>query len=186
MTDEKRRLKAEEERQKQLMHQEKQTQSAPGANKQQYVGHRKIPPAVLTPFRDPREIPATFGSPRHPTDGQSIYLDVETEEEQEQLSLVSADEDYCLEAHASTSTNIEEPESSAGGNLTYMGELMAAFPLDPMLAKTLIASAELHCSNETISIVAMLSIDNIFQNDYFQKDAQKEAQKTFYHPDGDH
>lgn len=43
------------------------------------------------------------------------------------------------------------------GELTELGSLMAEFPLDPQLAKMLIASAELNCSNEILSITAMLS-----------------------------
>uniref|UniRef100_A0A914WL74 RNA helicase n=1 Tax=Plectus sambesii TaxID=2011161 RepID=A0A914WL74_9BILA len=43
------------------------------------------------------------------------------------------------------------------GELTQLGSLMAEFPLDPQLAKMLIASTELNCSNEILSITAMLS-----------------------------
>jgi pre-mRNA-splicing factor ATP-dependent RNA helicase DHX15/PRP43 len=43
-----------------------------------------------------------------------------------------------------------------------IGEVMAEFPLDPQLAKMLIASCEFNCSNEILSIVAMLSVPNPF------------------------
>ncbi|XP_022172233.1 pre-mRNA-splicing factor ATP-dependent RNA helicase DHX15 isoform X2 [Myzus persicae] len=43
------------------------------------------------------------------------------------------------------------------GNLTDLGNIMAEFPLDPQLAKMLIASCSLSCSNEILSITAMLS-----------------------------
>jgi pre-mRNA-splicing factor ATP-dependent RNA helicase DHX15/PRP43 len=43
------------------------------------------------------------------------------------------------------------------GNLTPLGEIMAEFPLDPQLAKMLISSPEFKCSNEILSIAAMLS-----------------------------
>ena len=43
------------------------------------------------------------------------------------------------------------------GELTNLGSIMAEFPLDPQLAKMLIASTDFNCSNETLSIVAMLS-----------------------------
>ena len=43
------------------------------------------------------------------------------------------------------------------GNLTDLGAIMAEFPLDPQLAKMLIASTEYNCSNEILSITAMLS-----------------------------
>uniref|UniRef100_A0A146M6F6 RNA helicase n=1 Tax=Lygus hesperus TaxID=30085 RepID=A0A146M6F6_LYGHE len=43
------------------------------------------------------------------------------------------------------------------GNLTDLGAVMAEFPLDPQLAKLLITSCTLNCSNEILSITAMLS-----------------------------
>jgi len=43
------------------------------------------------------------------------------------------------------------------GNLTELGAMMAEFPLDPQLSKLLIASTEYNCSNEILSITAMLS-----------------------------
>lgn len=51
------------------------------------------------------------------------------------------------------------------GNLTDLGAVMAEFPLDPQLAKMLIASCNHNCSNEILSITAMLSGENkIFLN----------------------
>lgn len=46
------------------------------------------------------------------------------------------------------------------GNLTDLGAVMAEFPLDPQLAKMLIASCNHNCSNEILSITAMLSGEN--------------------------
>ena len=43
------------------------------------------------------------------------------------------------------------------GDLTELGSIMAEFPLDPQLAKMVIASADYGCSNEVLSITAMLS-----------------------------
>ncbi|CAG8478414.1 12463_t:CDS:2 [Acaulospora colombiana] len=43
------------------------------------------------------------------------------------------------------------------GNLTAEGHLMAEFPLDPQLAKMLIESPKYKCSNEILSITALLS-----------------------------
>lgn len=52
------------------------------------------------------------------------------------------------------------------GNLTDLGSVMSEFPLDPQLAKMLIASCSHNCSNEILSITAMLSgeaFDSILQ-----------------------
>lgn len=41
---------------------------------------------------------------------------------------------------------------------TELGEIMSEFPLDPQLSKMLIVSPQLNCSNEILSICAMLSV----------------------------
>ncbi|KAE8008444.1 hypothetical protein FH972_004955 [Carpinus fangiana] len=46
------------------------------------------------------------------------------------------------------------------GELTKVGRRMAEFPLDPMLSKMIVASEKYECSDEIISIAAMLSIGN--------------------------
>jgi hypothetical protein len=43
------------------------------------------------------------------------------------------------------------------GELTELGSMMSEFPLDPQLAKMVIASTDHNCSNEILSITAMLS-----------------------------
>jgi pre-mRNA-splicing factor ATP-dependent RNA helicase DHX15/PRP43 len=72
------------------------------------------------------------------------------------------------------------------GNITEMGDTMAEFPLDPQLAKMLLASPTYNCSNEVLSIAAMLSIPNVFMR---PRDSAREAdacKAKFQHIDGDH
>ncbi|WFD18925.1 RNA helicase [Malassezia caprae] len=72
------------------------------------------------------------------------------------------------------------------GLLTRLGRKMADFPMDPPMAKMLIASVDLGCSEELLSIVAMLSIPNVF---YRPKDKQAQAdakRAKFFQPEGDH
>ncbi|GBG34409.1 ATP-dependent RNA helicase DHX8 [Hondaea fermentalgiana] len=72
------------------------------------------------------------------------------------------------------------------GLLTKMGRKMAAFPLDPILSKTLISSVELGCAEEVVTIVAMLSVENIFFRPK-EKQAQADQKKARFHqPEGDH
>ncbi|KAM7501144.1 hypothetical protein LguiB_000048 [Lonicera macranthoides] len=72
------------------------------------------------------------------------------------------------------------------GNLTKLGEIMSEFPLDPQMAKMLVVSAEFNCSNEILSISAMLSVPNCFVRPReAQKDAD-EAKARFGHIDGYH
>ncbi|XP_073345364.1 ATP-dependent RNA helicase DHX8-like [Pagrus major] len=72
------------------------------------------------------------------------------------------------------------------GLLTRLGRRMAEFPLEPMLCKMLIMSVHLGCSEEMLTIVSMLSVQNIF---YRPKDKQALAdqKKTkFFQLEGDH
>merc|ERR1719284_34722 len=48
------------------------------------------------------------------------------------------------------------------GLLTRLGRRMAEFPLDPMLCKILIMSVHLGCSDEILTIVSMLNVQNVF------------------------
>jgi HrpA-like RNA helicase len=72
------------------------------------------------------------------------------------------------------------------GLLTKLGRKMAEFPLEPQLSKMLLTSVDLGCSDEIITIVAMLTVQNVF---YRPKDKQTLADKMrskFYQPEGDH
>ncbi|AFR95911.1 pre-mRNA-splicing factor ATP-dependent RNA helicase DHX15/PRP43 [Cryptococcus neoformans C23] len=72
------------------------------------------------------------------------------------------------------------------GNLTPLGSIMAEFPLDPQLAKMLIVSPEFGCSNEILSLTAMLSVPNVFMRPASQRKEADLAKAQFTHPDGDH
>lgn len=72
------------------------------------------------------------------------------------------------------------------GNLTKLGEIMSEFPLDPQMAKMLVVSAEFNCSNEILSISAMLSVPNCFVRPREAQKAADEAKARFGHIDGDH
>ncbi|KAG5251936.1 pre-mRNA-splicing factor ATP-dependent RNA helicase [Salix suchowensis] len=72
------------------------------------------------------------------------------------------------------------------GNLTKLGEIMSEFPLDPQLSKMLVVSQEFNCSNEILSISAMLSVPNCFVRPREAHKAADEAKARFGHIDGDH
>ncbi|KAK9696948.1 hypothetical protein RND81_08G006300 [Saponaria officinalis] len=73
-----------------------------------------------------------------------------------------------------------------GGNLTKLGTIMSEFPLDPQMAKMLVVSPEFNCSNEILSISAMLSVPNCFLRPREAQEAADEAKARFGHIDGDH
>jgi len=72
------------------------------------------------------------------------------------------------------------------GNLTKLGQLMSEFPLDPQMSKMLVVSPEFNCSNEILSITAMLSVPNCFLRPRDAQKAADEAKARFSHIDGDH
>ncbi|XP_031497367.1 probable pre-mRNA-splicing factor ATP-dependent RNA helicase DEAH2 isoform X1 [Nymphaea colorata] len=72
------------------------------------------------------------------------------------------------------------------GNLTKLGEIMSEFPLDPQMSKMLVVSPEFNCSNEILSISAMLSVPNCFIRPRDAQKAADEAKARFGHTDGDH
>ncbi|KAJ9053268.1 DEAH-box ATP-dependent RNA helicase prp43 [Entomophthora muscae] len=72
------------------------------------------------------------------------------------------------------------------GDLTDQGHLLAEFPLDPQLGKMLIASPKYSCSNEILSITAMLSVPVVFVRPRDDRNRAEEAKAQFTHPDGDH
>ena len=60
------------------------------------------------------------------------------------------------------------------GLLTRLGRKMAEFPLDPPQSKMLIASVDLGCSEEILTIIGMLSAQNIF---YRPREKQAQVQR---------
>ncbi|KAL5638957.1 hypothetical protein ACGC1H_003356 [Rhizoctonia solani] len=72
------------------------------------------------------------------------------------------------------------------GELTPLGGIMAEFPLDPQLAKMLIVSPEFRCSNEILTIVAMLSVPNVWLRPNNQRKEADAAKALLTVPDGDH
>ncbi|KAF3767156.1 P-loop containing nucleoside triphosphate hydrolase protein [Cryphonectria parasitica EP155] len=72
------------------------------------------------------------------------------------------------------------------GLLTRLGRKMADFPVDPSLAKALVYSVDLGCSDEMLTIVSMLNIQTVF---YRPKEKQSQADQKkakFHDPHGDH
>ncbi|EOO03658.1 putative pre-mrna splicing factor atp-dependent rna helicase prp43 protein [Phaeoacremonium minimum UCRPA7] len=72
------------------------------------------------------------------------------------------------------------------GELTQLGSLASEFPLDPALAVMLISSPEFYCSNEMLSITALLSVPQIFVRPNSNRRRADEMKELFAHPEGDH
>ncbi|KAI0065225.1 P-loop containing nucleoside triphosphate hydrolase protein [Artomyces pyxidatus] len=72
------------------------------------------------------------------------------------------------------------------GNLTPLGSMMSEFPLDPQMSKMLIVSPEFQCSQEILTIVAMLSVPNVWLRPNNQRKEADAAKALLTVPDGDH
>ncbi|KAF8193767.1 P-loop containing nucleoside triphosphate hydrolase protein [Pholiota molesta] len=75
------------------------------------------------------------------------------------------------------------------GNLTPLGGMMAEFPLDPqVMAKLLIVSPEFKCSNEILTITAMMSVPNVWLRPpgATQRREADAAKALLTVPEGDH
>lgn len=72
------------------------------------------------------------------------------------------------------------------GALTQLGRNMVEFPLDPPLAKMLLAGAELGCSAELLTIVSMLSVPSAFFRPPDRAEESDAAREKFFVPESDH
>ena len=72
------------------------------------------------------------------------------------------------------------------GELTELGRQMSDLPIDPQLAKMIITSPDYGCSEEIMSIVACMSVPQIFMRPREAAKAADEAKAQFAHQDGDH
>jgi ATP-dependent RNA helicase DHX8/PRP22 len=77
---------------------------------------------------------------------------------------------------------------TADGDITATGELMSLFPLAPNLSRVMVASLDYGCSEEMLTIVAMLSAEDIFVTPHNKADIQKasKARESFHQLGGDH
>lgn len=72
------------------------------------------------------------------------------------------------------------------GLLTRLGRKMADFPMEPAMAKVLIASVEAGCAQEILTIVAMLSVQSIFYRPREKQNQADQKKAKFHDSHGDH
>lgn len=63
---------------------------------------------------------------------------------------------------------------------------MAEFPLEPTLSKVLIMSVHLGCADEMLTIVSMLSVQNVFYRPKDKAELADQKKAKFHQPEGDH
>jgi len=72
------------------------------------------------------------------------------------------------------------------GLLTRMGRKMAEFPMEPNLSKMLLTAVDLRCSDEIMTIVSMLSVQNVFYRPKDKQAMSDQKKARFHQPEGDH
>ncbi|KAG2023687.1 pre-mRNA splicing factor [Coprinopsis cinerea AmutBmut pab1-1] len=72
------------------------------------------------------------------------------------------------------------------GDLTPIGRKMSEFPMEPSMAKMLIASVEYKCSAEMLTIVSMLSVPSVFYRPKERMEEADAAREKFNVPESDH
>ncbi|NXG44950.1 DHX33 helicase, partial [Psilopogon haemacephalus] len=70
--------------------------------------------------------------------------------------------------------------------LTPLGRKMAAFPLEPKFSKTILLSPKFHCTEEILSIVALLSVDSVLHSPPARRDEVQAVRRKFICSEGDH
>jgi HrpA-like RNA helicase len=72
------------------------------------------------------------------------------------------------------------------GALTETGRHMVEFPLEPALAKMLLAGAAMGCGAEVLTIVSVLSVPTVFFRPPDRADESDAAREKFFVPESDH
>ena len=72
------------------------------------------------------------------------------------------------------------------GLLTKLGRKMAEFPLEPPLSKMLLASVDLGCTDEILTIISMITTGNIFYRPREKQALADQKRAKFFQPEGDH
>jgi len=73
------------------------------------------------------------------------------------------------------------------GDLTRLGRKMASFPMDPEQSKCLLASVDMGCSDEIVTVIALLSeASPLFYRPRDRQEVADQRKAQFHSPDGDH
>jgi len=72
------------------------------------------------------------------------------------------------------------------GSVTPLGTKMSQLPLEPVYSKVIIASEEHKCVEEIITIVAAMSVEQVFFAPAAKRREAEAAKRSFASPDGDH
>lgn len=70
-------------------------------------------------------------------------------------------------------------------DLTALGKKLCIFPLDPAMSRIILAAHELRCLDEALTIVSLLSVENMFYIPPNKNDQAEKVLSKFYSNEGD-
>ncbi|CAB3231157.1 unnamed protein product [Arctia plantaginis] len=77
-------------------------------------------------------------------------------------------------------------DNDTNPKLTVLGKKMSMFPIDPKYSKILLSATEYSCLDEALSLVAVLSSQNLFHTPVYKRAEALTAKQKFLSPLGDH
>eukprot|EP00300_Choanocystis_sp_HF-7_P015304 c19003_g1_i4.p1 GENE.c19003_g1_i4~~c19003_g1_i4.p1 ORF type:complete len:652 (+),score=145.10 c19003_g1_i4:44-1999(+) len=69
--------------------------------------------------------------------------------------------------------------------LTPLGQKMASLPVDPPFAACILAAHNMHCAGALLTLVSLLSVENLYFVPFEKREAADAARRSFGHPRGD-
>jgi pre-mRNA-splicing factor ATP-dependent RNA helicase DHX38/PRP16 len=72
------------------------------------------------------------------------------------------------------------------GRLTALGRKLVEFPVEPQLSKMLVVAESMNCTDEIVTIVAMLSVPEVFFRPKDREAESDKARERFCVPESDH
>ncbi|KAF6774029.1 hypothetical protein AHF37_07306 [Paragonimus kellicotti] len=152
--------------------------STPGGS----VNHFGVPERIVRPVQVPQRFP-WLSRPSEASMDAGVHV-------LERLGAIELAKDQVPEIATSTPggsvNHFGVPERIVRPvQLTPLGSLMSAFPLDPRFSRTLLSAAQLGCLIEVLSVISMLYVSPVFYVPMERREQFKEIQQQFRHIEGD-
>ncbi|XP_022820538.1 putative ATP-dependent RNA helicase DHX33 [Spodoptera litura] len=77
-------------------------------------------------------------------------------------------------------------DSEVNPKLTVLGKKMSTFPIEPKYSKVLLCAPEYNCLDEALSLIAVLSSENVFHTPMHKREEAIKVKQKFLSPLGDH
>ncbi|XP_053602388.1 ATP-dependent RNA helicase DHX33 [Plodia interpunctella] len=132
--------------------------------------------------RAPHHTPEILRCPLAPT----ILLLIAAGIEPSNFPLIEAPPAESITASLSLLKELGAIDNESNPKLTIIGKKMSAFPIDPKYSKVLLSAPEYNCLEEILSLVAVLSSENIFHTPMHKREEAIKVKQKFISPLGDH